>query len=62
MLQCSQRIISNYSSNIDLIGFHGQTIFHNANKKISKQLGDANLLSNLLKKKVVYNFRKNDFT
>ena len=55
-----KRIISNYSSNIDLIGFHGQTIFHNANEKISKQLGDANLLSSLLKKKVVYNFRKND--
>ena len=54
------KIISNYSSNIDLIGFHGQTIFHNANKKISIQLGDANLLSSLLKKKVIYNFREND--
>ena len=57
-----KKIISNYSSNIDLVGFHGQTIFHNANEKISKQLGDANLLSGLLKKKVVYNFRKNDLT
>ena len=56
----SQKIINNHSLNIDLIGFHGQTIFHNANEKISKQLGDANLLSNLLKKKVVYNFREND--
>jgi len=55
-----KKIISDYSLNIDLIGFHGQTIFHNANEKISKQLGDANLLSSLLKKKVVYNFRKND--
>jgi len=55
-----KKIISNYSSCIDLIGFHGQTIFHNANEKISKQLGDANLLSSLLRKKVVYNFRKND--
>ena len=55
-----KKIISDYSSNIDLIGFHGQTIFHNANEKISKQLGDANLLSNLLKKRVVYNFREND--
>jgi len=53
-------IISDYTSHIDLIGFHGQTIFHNANEKISKQLGDANLLSSLLKKKVVYNFREND--
>ena len=55
-----KKIISNHSINIDLIGFHGQTIFHNANEKISKQLGDANLLSGILKKKVVYNFREND--
>ena len=55
-----KEIIDKHSSNIDLIGFHGQTIFHNANEKISKQLGDGNLLSGLLKKKVIYNFRKND--
>jgi len=55
-----KKVINDYSSNIDLIGFHGQTIFHNANEKISKQLGDAYLLSSLLKKKVVYNFREND--
>ena len=36
---------------IDLIGFHGQTIFHNPKKKISKQLGDGKLLSQLTKKK-----------
>ena len=34
----SKEIISNYSTGIDLIGFHGQTIFHNANEKISRQL------------------------
>ncbi len=45
---------------IDLIGFHGQTIFHDPSKKISKQLGDGRLLSQLTKKKVVYNFRQND--
>ena len=55
-----KKIISEYPFNIDLIGFHGQTIFHNANEKISKQLGNANLLSKLLKKNVVYNFREND--
>jgi anhydro-N-acetylmuramic acid kinase len=55
-----KKIITEYTSNIDLIGFHGQTIFHNANEKISKQLGDAYLLSSLLKKKVIYNFREND--
>ena len=55
-----KKIISDYSFDIDLIGFHGQTIFHSANEKISRQLGDADLLSRLLKKKVVYNFREND--
>ena len=55
-----KKIISEYSSNIDLIGFHGQTIFHNAEEKISKQLGNAKLLSELLKKKVIYNFREKD--
>ena len=55
-----KKIINDNSIDIDFIGFHGQTIFHNANEKISKQLGDANLLSSLLKKKVIYNFREND--
>ena len=55
-----KKIIRNNSIDIDLIGFHGQTIFHNANEKISKQLGDANLLSGLLRKKVIYNYREND--
>ena len=46
--------------NIDFIGFHGQTIFHSAKEKISRQLGDGNLLSQLTNKKVIYNFRNND--
>jgi len=53
-------IIKEYKSNIDFIGFHGQTIFHNAKEKISKQLGDGKLLSKLTKKTVIYNFREND--
>ena len=54
------KIINENTNEIDLVGFHGQTIFHDANQKISKQLGDGSLLSNLLKKDVVYNFRAND--
>ena len=54
------KIIADHSFNIDFIGFHGQTIFHNFREKISRQLGDGKLLSSLLKKKVVYNFREND--
>jgi len=52
--------IEKFNSNIDLIGFHGQTIYHDSKKGISKQLGDGKLLSQLTKKKVVYNFRQND--
>ena len=54
------KIINENGNEIDLVGFHGQTIFHDASQKISKQLGDGSLLSNLLKKDVVYNFRAND--
>ena len=53
-------IIENSKTNIDFLGFHGQTIFHNAKEKISKQLGDGRLLSKLTKKSVIYDFRQND--
>ncbi len=53
-------VVKEIDFNIDIIGFHGQTIFHNADEKISRQLGDGNLLSQLIKKKVVYDFRQND--
>ena len=45
---------------LDIIGFHGQTIFHNANEKLSVQLGDGKLLSQLTRKTVVYDFRQED--
>ena len=54
------KVIEKNSTEVDLIGFHGQTLFHNAEQKISKQLGNGSLLSNLMKKSVVYNFRAND--
>ena len=53
-------MIKESSVEIDFIGFHGQTIFHNPEEKISKQLGDGKLLFKLTKKTVVYNFRQND--
>jgi anhydro-N-acetylmuramic acid kinase len=43
-----------------LIGFHGQTIYHNPKEKISRQLGDGKLLNQLTKKNIIFNFRKND--
>ena len=48
------------NKNVDLISFHGQTIYHNSNEKISNQLGDPKLLSQLTKKNIIYDFRKND--
>ena len=53
-------IIKDNDFEIDLVGFHGQTILHSPKQKYSKQLGDGNLLSQLLKKKIIYNFRQND--
>ena len=44
----------------DLIGFHGQTIFHQVKDKISKQIGDGHLLSQLTKCPVVNKFRQKD--
>ena len=44
----------------DLIGFHGQTIFHQAKDKISKQIGEGHLLSQLTKCLVVNRFRQKD--
>ena len=54
------RTIRDCKDEIDLIGFHGQTIFHNPDKKISRQLGDGGLLSQLSKKIVINNFRDKD--
>ena len=56
----SKKIISENKLNIQLIGFHGQTIIHKPKDGYSIQMGDANLLSQELKEKVVYNFRAND--
>ena len=55
-----EKILKKTKLNVDFIGFHGQTIFHNAAVKITKQLGDGKLLSKLAKKKVIYDFRQND--
>ena len=56
----SKKIISENKLNIQLIGFHGQTIIHKPKDGYSIQMGDANLLSQELKEKVIYNFRAND--
>ena len=42
----------------NLIGFHGHTIYHNSQDKISKQIGDGKLLSQLTKCIVINKFRQ----
>ena len=56
----ANKILKKTKVKVDIIGFHGQTIYHNAKEKISKQLGDGKLFSKLTKKTIVYNFRQND--
>jgi len=58
--QIVNQISVKYKDEIDFIGFHGQTIFHNPDQKISKQLGDGKLMSQLVNKRVFYDFRQED--
>ena len=49
-------------SSCDLIGFHGQTLYHDPNKKISIQLGNPKKLAQILKKNVIFGFRSKDLS
>lgn len=46
--------------NIDLIGYHGQALYHNPAEGITIQIGDGQLLSNLTGIKVINDFRSDD--
>lgn len=48
------------AQDIDFIGFHGHTIFHNAAKSLTWQIGDSELLQQKTKIKVIDNFRTHD--
>lgn len=48
------------ATNVDLIGFHGQTIYHNAATKHTLQIGNAPLLEHLTGIKVITDFRRQD--
>lgn len=45
---------------VDVIGFHGHTIRHDAKRQLTWQIGDAALLSSRLKTTVVSDFRRAD--
>jgi anhydro-N-acetylmuramic acid kinase len=48
------------AGNIDLVGFHGQTVFHDPAKALTVQIGDGELLANRLGIAVVWDFRADD--
>ena len=54
------KFLNKNGSKPNFIGFHGQTIFHSARDRITKQIGNGNLLSQLTKCIVVNNFRQQD--
>ena len=43
-----------------MFGFHGFTLFHSAKDKISYQVGNAEIIKNIVKKNIIYDFRNND--
>ena len=47
-------------SNIDVIGFHGQTVIHKPDARLTVQLGDGQTLANSSKIQVVYDIRAAD--
>ena len=54
---------------IDIIGFHGITLWHNPADSYTHQIGDAKLLKNAIAKyknlqnsKIIFNFRENDIS
>ena len=61
--QVAQELISKLgytAAQIDLIGYHGQTLFHRPAAGITIQVGDGALLARTLGIPVVYDFRSND--
>jgi anhydro-N-acetylmuramic acid kinase len=45
---------------IDIVGFHGQTVLHRPEKKLTVQIGDAAMLAKTLHIPVMYDFRAAD--
>lgn len=48
------------SRDIDLVGYHGQALYHNPKIGITLQVGDGNFLAHYLGINVIDNFREND--
>ena len=54
------KLLSMAKTQVDLIGFHGQTVYHDPAARRTIQLGDGNLLARLCHIPVIYDFRAAD--
>jgi len=54
------KLLRELGEKADLIGFHGQTLYHNPAKRMTIQIGDGSLLAKLTSTDVVNDFRSND--
>jgi len=60
-VEAIQKILKkNTNIKLDLVGYHGHTLIHKPSEGFTFQLGNPELMSQLLKTKVVFNFRDND--
>lgn len=48
------------ASEVDIVGFHGQTVLHRPDEALTVQIGDGPLLANEIGISVVYDMRAND--
>jgi anhydro-N-acetylmuramic acid kinase len=48
------------AASVDLVGFHGQTVFHDPARALTAQIGDGQALADRLRIAVVWDFRADD--
>ena len=58
--QAVKAVMNQTELHIDLIGFHGQTVYHNPDIGRTIQLGDGQLLASLTQTPVIFDFREAD--
>jgi anhydro-N-acetylmuramic acid kinase len=53
-------LAENAGTAVDLIGFHGQTVFHAPERRLTVQIGDGRALARRVGRRVAYDFRAAD--
>ena len=55
-----KNLILKFEEKVNLVGFHGITLFHDSENKFTFQIGNIKKIFQSIKLPVVYNFRQND--